>query len=108
MQVPEGQTRIARRFNAGNSVERNISPEDDMRTGRRSLSAGFHLPVMINKKTNKNSGTAVSKCDVIKIGIDVHAGFIVASRQLDGPKPQPAQKFLACGFLPSIPKARPL
>ena len=48
---------------------------------------------------NKSSQTTVSKCRVMKIGIDVHARFIVATRQLDESKPQPPQKFSSSDFL---------
>jgi transposase len=54
---------------------------------------------MNNKKANKPIETANSKYDVVKIGIDVHAQFIVATRQIDGSKPQPAQRFLTADFL---------
>ena len=59
---------------------------------------------MINKKSNKSSETPNSKCDVVKIGIDVHAQFIVATRQFDSSKAQPAQKFLTADFLAWIQK----
>jgi transposase len=59
---------------------------------------------MYNKKINKPSETPVSKCDLVKIGIDVHAQFIVATRQLDGSKPQPPQKFPTGDFLKWIQK----
>ncbi len=54
---------------------------------------------MHNKKANKASETNSSKCDLIKIGLDVHAQFIVATRQFDGSKPQPPQKFRTADFL---------
>src|SRR5207237_1946596 len=50
-------------------------------------------------KANKSSQTANSKCRVIKIGLDIHARFIVATRQMDDGKPQPPQKFLVGDFL---------
>jgi transposase len=59
---------------------------------------------MYNKKANKSSETVISKCDVVKIGIDVHARFIVATRQIDGSRPQPPQKFQTGDFLKWIQK----
>jgi len=50
-------------------------------------------------KSNKSSEITVSKCRVVKIGIDVHAHFVVATRQLDEGKPQPPQKFTSADFL---------
>jgi transposase len=65
---------------------------------------------MHNKKTNKSSETVTSKhdvaeiADVVKIGIDVHAKFVVATRQFDGSKAQPSQKFLTGDLLKWIKK----
>src|SRR5262245_47957086 len=54
---------------------------------------------MNNVKTTKSSQTQIGKCRIVKIGIDVHAKFIVATRQFDDSKPQPPQKFLSGDFL---------
>jgi transposase len=59
---------------------------------------------MNNKKASKSSETTPGKCDVIKIGIDVHAHFVVATRQLDCSKAQPPQKFRPADFLLWIEK----
>ena len=53
---------------------------------------------MNNHTVNKSSETVISKCAVVKIGIDVHAKFVVATRQLDGSNPQPPQKFAPGDF----------
>ena len=58
----------------------------------------------MNKKANKLSGTNPSKSNLIKIGIDVHAQFVVATRQFDGSKAQPPQKFRTADFLSWIQK----
>ncbi len=52
-----------------------------------------------NKKANKLCAINPSKCNLIKIGIDVHAQCVVATRQLDGTKAQPPQKFRTADFL---------
>jgi transposase len=59
---------------------------------------------MNNKKSTKSSETPNSKCDVAKIGIDVHAHFSVATRQFDGSKPQPPQKFTPAATVAWIKK----
>jgi transposase len=53
---------------------------------------------MTNKNLREPLQSAVGKCQIVKIGIDVHAHFIVAVRQLDGSMPQPPQKFRAADF----------
>jgi len=59
---------------------------------------------MNKNKTNQSPESEISKCDVIKIGIDVHAQFFMATRQLDGSQPQPAQQFRPGDFLKWIQK----
>lgn len=59
---------------------------------------------MTNKNPTELPQTAIGKCQSVKIGIDVHAAFIVAVRQLDGSLPQPPQKFRPPEFLQWVEK----
>jgi transposase len=45
-----------------------------------------------NNRANKRSEQAMSKCAVVKIGLDAHAGSLVTTRQLDDSNPQPPQR----------------
>lgn len=53
----------------------------------------------MKKRNSTEPETIADKCQIVKIGIDVHAEFIVAVRQLDGSVPQPAQRFRPAEFL---------
>lgn len=61
----------------------------------------------MNKKSSLNSkagrAQAASKFQFIKLGLDVHADFIVVVRMLDHSTPQPAQRFTPRDFLAWIP-----
>lgn len=53
-----------------------------------------------SRKASQGRGERVStgapestRCQVIKLGIDVHAGNYVVVRQMDNATPQPAQRF---------------
>ena len=54
----------------------------------------------MNTNTRKEKGNApAAKAKPIKLGIDVHKSSYTVVRQIDGARPQPAQKFTPQGFL---------
>ncbi len=56
-----------------------------------------------NNQANITSAARAGKA-ICKLGIDTHAHSITVSRQIEGSKPQPAQKFAADKFLPWVRK----
>lgn len=61
----------------------------------------------MNKKSSHNSKAgleqAASNVEILKLGLDVHAEFIVVVRMLDHSTPQPPQRFTPQKFLEWIP-----
>lgn len=59
----------------------------------------------MNNNEQKNSTATVSKSKgLCKLGMDTHAGTIMVCRQLEGMRPQPAQRFVVSQFLPWVKK----
>jgi len=54
---------------------------------------------MLNDKDHTTSKTSMCAKTICKLGLDCHAGSIVAGRQLEGLNPQPPQKFGVGKFL---------
>lgn len=59
----------------------------------------LQLPVMNNNETNDTTPLSSTAKLICKLGLDCHAGSIMAARQLEGLNPQPPQKFTVSAFL---------
>jgi transposase len=80
-----------------------------MKNWQAHLQAGTPTSIMnklhLSKTTESNNNQSQTfVCDLLKVAVDAHAGFLMVAWQMDGSNPKPPQKFLTKAFVQWIGK----